>query len=100
MRVIFLVLVVFLSACATTARFQKEMNKWVGRQSDDLVAQMGAPESLVRLDDGGRVLTYTFRGGAVLVGGVLVEKQCRMNFRVDSSGAISSFTFQGNACRS
>ena len=48
-----------LTACATTANYEKLLNTWVGNHIDNLVSSWGPPQSSYPLSDGGRVIEYT-----------------------------------------
>lgn len=50
---------IFLTACATTANYEKILSSWVGKNADNLVSRWGPPESSYPLSDGGRVLQYS-----------------------------------------
>jgi hypothetical protein len=52
-------IVIFLSACATTANYEKILSSWVGKNVDNLVLSWGPPASFYPLSDGGRVLQYS-----------------------------------------
>lgn len=51
--------VIFLSACATTANYEKILNTWVGGNVDSLVSSWGPPANFYTFSDGGRVLEYS-----------------------------------------
>jgi len=48
----------FLVGCATTANFEKLLNKWVGRHVDQLVSSWGPPHRSFQLSTGGSVIEY------------------------------------------
>lgn len=47
-----------LAACETTEGYQARMNMWVGRTSDDLTVDWGAPNTKAPLSDGREVWSY------------------------------------------
>jgi hypothetical protein len=47
-----------VAACATSAGFEKKMNKWIGRPVNDLYAKLGKPNSTQSLSDGSTVVQY------------------------------------------
>ncbi|MBI4694793.1 MAG: hypothetical protein HY749_12305 [Gammaproteobacteria bacterium] len=61
-RLPLLVLVAGLAAltagCATTANYEKILNRWMGRHVDDLVMEWGPPRQTFRLSSGARSLEY------------------------------------------
>lgn len=48
-----------LAACETTEGYQARMNMWVGRTSDDLTVDWGAPNAKAPLTDGREVWSYS-----------------------------------------
>lgn len=71
MRVRFFAAVVALAAmvgCATTERFEALMSSWLGHSEAELVSKLGPPNNSYRLQDGGRVLSYS-SGATVPIGG-------------------------------
>jgi len=58
----------FLTACATTAGYEKILSSWVGQSSDHLISSWGPPASVSPLSDGGKVLEYS-RQRNIQIGG-------------------------------
>jgi len=55
----FLLAVLVLTGCATTAGYEKVLSSWVGDSVDHLISSWGQPASSYQLSDGGRVLEYS-----------------------------------------
>lgn len=68
MRRAIAVLAVALVGCATNAKFQANMNGWMGQSEGALVSTMGPPASVYTLDADTKVLTYASHGQMVLPG--------------------------------
>lgn len=61
-------LICFVSACATTAKYERVLNSWLGADSDRLVSAWGPPTSSYDLSNGGKVLEYVWQGNMQLGG--------------------------------
>ena len=68
-----LVLVVFASGCATTAKYEAKLRTWVGHSEDSLIASWGAPQSVYTMASGKRVIEYA-QGTTVPIGGYTYTK--------------------------
>lgn len=44
MRFVYLSLLFILSACATTAKYEKALNSWMGSDESELVSRFGPPD--------------------------------------------------------
>ncbi|KAF1042229.1 MAG: hypothetical protein GAK35_02843 [Herbaspirillum frisingense] len=109
-----------LSACATTAGYEKRLNTWVGANEIDLVRQWGPPAQSYESGDR-KFLTYanqrnvfipgsspsyqtTFIGNTAYtqpVGGsspMNVSMSCMTTFEV-AAGRIVGWTYRGNDCK-
>ena len=64
-RYLFIFIVITLSACATTAGYEKVLNSWVGAQEIDLVRRWGPP--VQSYETGGRkFIVYSSRRNVYL----------------------------------
>lgn len=111
-----------LAACATTANYEAEVQRWVGSPVDELVLEWGPPDNQFTLADGRSVIEYRYEatsgGGSYtdtetqidLSTGQLVQTPvsktrpvrrhwCRTRFVVSADRVVTSYSFQGNACR-
>jgi len=91
-RLVIVVIAIFLSACATTANYEKILRTWVGHNVDDLVSIWGAPESSYSLSDGGRVLQYSSQRNIQIGGYTTTEPQTTYK-----SGSINVYGNGGSA---
>lgn len=115
------ILMLALGGCATTAKYEKVLNSWIGADELSLVRKWGPPQQTY--ESGGRkFLTYvsgrnvyvpgtapsyttTVIGNTVYTNpvggspGYSVQKQCNTTFEVEN-GKILSWRWQGNDCRS
>ncbi len=125
-RLLLVVGVVSLVACATTAKYETILQSWVGEDADNLVRRWGPPNSSYTLSSGSRLLSYERSGSSTYTTPVQVQQgpgqfvgdmyfpgqttvtggqtynmnwRCRTDFEVDTSNRIVSWRWQGNACR-
>lgn len=109
-----------LTACATTAGYEKILNSWVGVQEIDLVRAWGPP--LQSYETGGhRFIVYSSRRNVYLPGtpptyqttivgntaytnavggspGMTIDKTCTTTFELEGTRVIS-WSHQGNDCK-
>jgi len=104
-----LLLVVF--GCATTSAYEKKIATWVGEDVNRLVQVWGPPSSTYVLPNGeGTMYTWMFNGGTVATGNynyyldtTTYSAQtywCKTTFTVNKSNVVTSWRWEGNACRS
>jgi hypothetical protein len=100
-----LLLLVFLitSACATTGRYEKILDSWVGVDVNRLFEAWGPPSSTFDMPDGRRQYTWLFDGGAVAMPignmAVAVRRGCMTTITTSTTGVIQTWRYEGNACR-
>lgn len=110
-----------LSGCATTEKYEKGLKTLVGKQESQLVSMWGLPTGMYEAD-GIRYLTYTQSETNYIAGtpgkttttyylgrpitnttvgtqGYSYTNSCSTTFTVINK-IISSYRFEGNACRS
>lgn len=68
MRTLLLVAISALTGCATNAKFQENMNRWMGQSESSLISGMWPPASVYTVSDTEKVLTYQQSGQMVLPG--------------------------------
>lgn len=61
-------LLIALAGCATQAKFQAKMDRFVGQSEVVVVGAYGPPQNSYVLDDGTKVLQYTRSGTIVMPG--------------------------------
>lgn len=99
-----------LSACATTGKYEEKLQSWVGSNEADLVRDWGPPNSVYTLTGGGKILTYTrstlpqskttYDATDRSLNTSSAQYICTTNFTVDGGGKITTWRWEGNACRS
>lgn len=66
------------------------MESWVGYSSEDLISTWGAPDSVMELDNGKKVLTWiTYWNYQQYV------YTCRRTFTTDSYGVVEKWSYNG-----
>jgi hypothetical protein len=119
-KLLMVVAVLSLSACATRANYEAALNSWIGHPESELVGAWGPPVNGYTAPDGVRILTYNSSGQMTLpgtppsyttncvgntcytnpVGGTrptTINLSCATNFTV-TNGVISTWRYQGNNC--
>jgi hypothetical protein len=106
-----------LSGCATTAKYEAKVQSWENRDSQALVKAWGQPDSIEKLSSGNRMFVYSrLRHAAVPYGtqrslasagnaktpfnGTEIYQRCATYFEVNSSNKIVSTQFRGDECKS
>ncbi len=110
-----------LGACATESKYKENLNSWMGQREGSLIASWGPPDSVYTSDTNTKYLTYN-RQQSTYVPGVaptyqthcsfgvcttdaiggsdpyMIDSRCKTTFTV-AGGMISSWRYEGNACR-
>lgn len=107
MKYIIIITALWFSGCATTAKYQKNCEGWLGQTSDTLVSAWGAPSSVFKTDSGNKIYTYISSAGstyattynssmnlAYTTGGPSV---CKTDFTLSENGVVTNYRFEG-AC--
>lgn len=113
-------LTLFLTACATTAGYERTLQSWIGKSETELVRQWGVPRGVY--ESGGiRFLTYSRSGQGYFpgvaptyqttmigrtaytqpIGGMppmVISRRCDTTFEV-AGGVVTSWRWEGNACK-
>ena len=120
-------LTLFLTACATTEKYEAILNTWVGASVNDLVSSWGYPQESFQAPNGNMVYVYsksmnfvmptqttsrydiqsdplyglptTVYGNTTTTGGQTLSYSCRTFFEVNQSKKIVSWRWEGNNCR-
>jgi len=110
----------FFVGCATTANFEKMLNGWVGATEDSLISRWGPP-SRVYSTGSSKYLTFDRAASGYVPGtaptyqttiigntaytssyggtsGYAYTKNCSTTFII-TNGVVSSWRWEGNACR-
>ncbi|CAB4176599.1 hypothetical protein UFOVP1672_25 [uncultured Caudovirales phage] len=100
MKLILVVLLLAVSACATEKRFDQGMQSYIGQPIENVVAKVGPPHRTFTNADGSRVLTWEDKRQVDLgppYGSSFHE--CILTLFVSKDGLISSYTRRGNICK-
>jgi len=114
-----------LSACATTANYEKSLNSVLGAHADYLMRSWGVPQRSFQMPGGNTVYvyerssqyttpvtvapgqttqytvgntTYMTMGPSTVSGGAIQYSTCRTEFEADPSGRLVRWRWEGNAC--
>lgn len=85
--ILLLTAIIVVGACAS---IDSTMGSWVGRSIDDVTANWGAPESMMKRTDGGTTYTWT-----TFNSNQYGTQQCRQSFVTDASRKIVSWSYSG-----
>jgi hypothetical protein len=55
------VMVMLVSGCATTAKYESKLNTWIGASEDSLIASWGVPDKTYEMRDGKKAIEYVDR---------------------------------------
>jgi hypothetical protein len=105
-----LLLAATLAACATTAKFQQQMDTWVGGDVNQAIMRFGPPSQSYTLPNGSKMYSWLWVGNTVvtanysqylnMVTAGATTYWCQIGFTAGSSGRIEAWQARGNACRS
>lgn len=96
----FVVLLLVLSGCATTANYENILNSWTGSNVDNLVMQWGPPSNSYPLSNGGRVLEYSNQRNIQIGGYTTTVPQTTYNSGnadVYGTGGSAYVTYSGSS---
>jgi hypothetical protein len=52
------VMVMLVSGCATTVKYEAKLNTWIGASEDSLIASWGVPDKIYDMRDGKKAIEY------------------------------------------
>lgn len=110
-----------LTACATTSNYQKQVDKWQGKNIQSLISKWGEPDAGIQLANGHKIYQYTRktiysipdpkRNPLHTNNGnrfssydepwntyQTIILSCRTSFETTASGHIIHISFKGNNC--
>lgn len=115
MKNITLLSLLLLSACATTGNYEANLNSWRGRTPEELIEKWGYPDGTFDHPNGNKVYIYSNSRSTASVSPSIYQNPytpgtditvtnntswCKTYFEVDDRGLISTWRWEGNACRS
>ena len=53
-----LIIIFFIVSCATSAKYEKLLDTWMGNNVNHLISSWGAPSSTFKMSNGNTILTY------------------------------------------
>ncbi len=115
------VLLFLLSACASTANYQKQVDKWQGKNIQTLMSKWGEPDAGIQLPNGHKIYQYTQKTMYSIPdpkrtplrtnnGNLFssydepwnthqtIIRSCRTSFETTAGGRIIHISFKGNNC--
>ncbi|MBN4863279.1 MULTISPECIES: lipoprotein [Providencia] len=118
-------IVAVLSGCQTEAKFQRNMDSWMGKNIDSLIDSWGYPSNEMTAPNGNRVYVYSNSGTfvtptdttyntignvygnryssttyATTTGGYPITFSCAVFVEFNRSGTIDGIRWKGNNCKS
>jgi hypothetical protein len=119
MRYLLILVMLGMSACATTENYEKILGSWMGSSEDSLIAKWGPPDSFYQSGEA-KYLTYSRSESSYIPGtpptyqttcsfgncrttavggssGFTVNSNCKTTFTV-VGGKITNWRYQGNDC--
>ncbi len=117
-----LILSFLLSACASTAAYQQQMQQWQGKNIQQLKNSWGKPDAAIKLADGHTLYQYTRKTFYTIrdpkrrplslnnttftsydepwLNNQTMVRYCRTTFETNAHGDIVHIRFSGNNCTS
>jgi hypothetical protein len=119
--IVFYTVFFLLTACATTEGYQRQVNKWQGKNIQTLIDNWGQPDAEIPLKNGNKVYQYTrktlysipdpkrtpivnesktlFSGyGESWSNGQAMSRYCQTSFETTPDGHIVHISFKGDNC--
>ena len=96
-----MLLVIFISGCATEKGYDKTVNSWLGAHVDQLISIWGVPDKSYTLSDGGKVIEYLEQKQKQMYSlfmGYTYTYTCDTRFTINSKGYVTQYSFSGNNC--
>ncbi len=121
-RVIYLLIIIllfFLAGCATHQSFVQKYNSWIGQHINNLVQQIGYPDSTYLLENKNKVYVYEhsnvysppsmpimgygyggyYRGyGMIGYSSETIYETCKLFIETNRKGIITKWGSRGNSC--
>lgn len=122
-RLLIATVVLAISGCATTAKYEAVLNSWLGSHAQELVNSWGYPDGSFRAPNGNEVYIYargtnvtmpsqyhttgtvnswgthsTFNATTTQSGGQSLHFWCKTYIEVDQSKRIVNWRWEGNHC--
>ncbi len=103
MKKTFFILLLVISACATTRNYENYLDGWVGKTSEELQKKWGPPNRVLTFADGIKGYEYRFRDthndertrNRSIAGS---NVGCKTTFFLEPGGTIHSWKWEGHDC--
>lgn len=112
-KVVCLFLLYIVCSCATTAKYERILNSWVGSDESELVDRIGPPDQVYE-NDGKKYITYIYSSTSYVpqtvhnttvgnniqtnvYGGYSRSWHCKTTYIIENK-KIVSWRYDGNAC--
>lgn len=114
-RLLFVLVLLFISGCATQAKFEARLKTWLGSSEQELVDRRGPPDQVYELG-GKKYLTYIYSNSSHVpqtvhntvvgnniqtnvYGGYQTNWYCKTTY-IFEKDIMVDYSFNGNACKS
>jgi uncharacterized protein YceK len=105
-----LLMVAALSGCASTRKYERQLDSWIGHDVNEMLSAWGAPASTFEMPNGNKMYVFMQTGGTsstayalpytAAVVGSSEANWCKTTFMVDTKSKVQSWSHEGNMCRS
>jgi hypothetical protein len=85
-------MVMLVSGCATTVKYEAKLNTWIGASEDALIASWGVPNKTYEMRDGKKAIEYVDRNTVEMGGYTYTTPQTTYE-----SGKIGDKTYSGTS---
>ena len=102
--------IALLASCATTGKYQRVLQSWMGADVNRPMQVWGPPSSEYRMPNGDTMYTWLWVGGTLvtasynqywnMVTAGSVTYWCKTTFTAGSTGILYNWRWEGNACKS
>lgn len=96
-------------ACATTGKYQRLLQSWMGADVNRLMQSWGPPSNEYVMPNSDRMYTWLWVGGTLVTASYnsylnmttagAVTYWCKTTFTASPSGVLRSWRWEGNACK-
>tara|TARA_R110000803_G_C11989469_1_gene321887 strand:- start:39721 stop:40086 length:366 start_codon:yes stop_codon:yes gene_type:complete len=117
-----LIILFLLASCATTAKYEKILDSWVGHTTTELSADWGYPSGSFKAPSGNTIWIYSsssavamptytttnvtpnyvggYNANSTTSGGGIMNLNCMTYFESNDNQRIVSWSWKGNSCTS
>lgn len=101
---------IFLTSCATSAKYTEVVKSWEGHDINNLITSWGPPSDLYTMPNGNKMYTWLYVSSSLVTTRYnywldrletrQVQYWCKTTFTANKSDRIIYWRWNGNACRS